>query len=52
MKNDNYKTISVRIHGELYDKLIDYKIKNKINLSLFIRQIIADRLEYLRRKKK
>lgn len=47
-----HKTISVRLNKDLYDKLIEYKNKNKINLSLFLRQIIGDRLEYLRRKSK
>lgn len=46
------KIISIRLNQELYIDLMKYKEKNKINLSQFVRQLIADRLEYLRRKKK
>jgi hypothetical protein len=46
------RIISIRLNDELYNKLMIYKEKNNINISLFIRGIIADRLEYLRRKKK
>ena len=52
IKSNNDKTISIRLNTELYENLMTYKNKNNINISLFIRGIIADRLEYLRRKKK
>ena len=55
MKNDENKknvSLSIKINHRLYDELIEFKEKNKINLSEFIRSIIADRLEYLKRKKK
>jgi predicted CopG family antitoxin len=46
------KTISFKISEELYDKLQAYRRKEKINLSAFIRETIANRLEYLQSKKK
>jgi len=46
------KTISFKISDELYEKLESYKRKEKINLSAFIRETIANRLEYLKNKKK
>jgi len=49
MKN---KTISFKISEDLYEKLESYKKKEKINLSAFIRETIANRLEYLKGKKK
>lgn len=52
MREIKNTTISVRLNEELYNKLIEYKKKNRVNISVFLRQIIADRLEYLRRKKR
>jgi predicted DNA-binding protein len=46
------KIISIRLSSELYENLMKYKKANKINISFFIRGVIADRLEYLKRKKK
>jgi predicted DNA-binding protein len=46
------KTISFKLSDELYEKLEAYKKKEKINLSAFIRETIANRLEYLKGKKK
>jgi predicted DNA-binding protein len=51
MKNKT-KSISFKISEELYEKLETYKKKEKINISAFIRETIANRLEYLRGKKK
>ena len=45
-------SISLKINEKLYLDLIDYKSKNNINLSEFIRSCIADRLEYLKLKRK
>jgi predicted DNA-binding protein len=46
------KIISIRLSSELYENLMKHKKANKINISFFIRGVIADRLEYLKRKKK
>jgi len=46
------KTISFKLSDELFEKLEAYKKKEKINLSAFIRETIANRLEYLKNKKK